>query len=257
MTPGTLAPTRMLDVRIERLPEPVGKARLKITWSRNARWSEWTTLADGCYILRSNLCDVGPATLWKRYIQLSDAEWAFRIDKDELKVRPVEWKIVVAAIPHHDIGFLLGLSRTFHASFDPIVQFLRPISPLAWLPLGLVVFQRSEPAAIFTIALYGAAVLAWTNEWLIAMGGFKRLSNTDAELKRMRIVRDVQGHGYGTALLRELESRAWQAGVRNLSLEAAKRRPLTLEFYRKHGYLESGQGMYGAVETVRFTKTLG
>src|SRR5881296_629114 len=51
------------------------------------------------------------------------------------------------------IGFLLGLSRRFHQSFDPIVQFMRPISPLAWLPLGLVIFQRSEPAAIFTIAL--------------------------------------------------------------------------------------------------------
>jgi nitrate/nitrite transport system permease protein len=51
------------------------------------------------------------------------------------------------------IGFLLGLSRGFYQSFDPIIQFLRPISPLAWLPLGLVVFQKSEPAAIFTIAL--------------------------------------------------------------------------------------------------------
>jgi nitrate/nitrite transport system permease protein len=51
------------------------------------------------------------------------------------------------------LGFLLGLSRAFHESFDPIVQFLRPISPLAWLPLGLVIFQKSEPAAIFTIAL--------------------------------------------------------------------------------------------------------
>ena len=51
------------------------------------------------------------------------------------------------------IGFLLGLSRSFHAAFDPIVQFLRPISPLAWLPLGLVIFQKSEPAAVFTIAL--------------------------------------------------------------------------------------------------------
>jgi nitrate/nitrite transport system permease protein len=51
------------------------------------------------------------------------------------------------------IGFLLGLSRGFHQSFDPIVQFLRPISPLAWLPLGLIIFQKSEPAAIFTIAL--------------------------------------------------------------------------------------------------------
>src|SRR5713101_7116767 len=51
------------------------------------------------------------------------------------------------------IGFLLGLSRGFYRSFDPVIQFLRPISPLAWLPLGLVVFQKSEPAAIFTIAL--------------------------------------------------------------------------------------------------------
>ena len=51
------------------------------------------------------------------------------------------------------IGFLLGLSLSFHQSFDPIIQFLRPISPLAWLPLGLVVFQKSEPAAVFTIAL--------------------------------------------------------------------------------------------------------
>src|SRR2546426_8127508 len=51
------------------------------------------------------------------------------------------------------IGFLLGLSRKFHQSFDPVIQFLRPISPLAWLPLGLIIFQKSEPAAIFTIAL--------------------------------------------------------------------------------------------------------
>jgi nitrate/nitrite transport system permease protein len=51
------------------------------------------------------------------------------------------------------IGFMLGLSRTFHETFDPIIQFLRPISPLAWLPLGLVIFRQSEPAAVFTIAL--------------------------------------------------------------------------------------------------------
>jgi nitrate/nitrite transport system permease protein len=51
------------------------------------------------------------------------------------------------------VGFLLGLSKTFNRMFDPIVQVLRPISPLAWLPLGLVVFQKSEPAALFTIAI--------------------------------------------------------------------------------------------------------
>src|SRR4029077_2568980 len=77
------------EITIERLPEPAGKARLKITWNRNARWSEWTSLADGCYVLRSNLRDVDPATLWKRYIQLTEAEWAFRIAKDELSIRPI------------------------------------------------------------------------------------------------------------------------------------------------------------------------
>ena len=51
------------------------------------------------------------------------------------------------------LGFLLGLSRRFTTSFDPVMQILRPVSPLAWLPLGLVVFQKSEPAALFTIAL--------------------------------------------------------------------------------------------------------
>ncbi len=51
------------------------------------------------------------------------------------------------------LGFLLGLSPKFHKAFDPVIQVLRPISPLAWLPLGLVIFKQSEPAALFTIAL--------------------------------------------------------------------------------------------------------
>ena len=51
------------------------------------------------------------------------------------------------------IGFLLGVSSTLTKMFDPMLQVLRPISPLAWLPLGLVIFQKSEPAALFAIAV--------------------------------------------------------------------------------------------------------
>src|SRR6266487_3804761 len=51
------------------------------------------------------------------------------------------------------LGFMLGLSKAFNRMFDPVIQVLRPISPLAWLPLGLIVFQKSEPAALFTIAV--------------------------------------------------------------------------------------------------------
>lgn len=102
----------------------------------------------------------------------------------------------------------------------------------------------------------GEFLLGFIGERLVAMGGFKWLSDGLAELRRMRIARDLQGKGYGTLLLQELELRALQSGIRTLCLQAARRRPLTLEFYRKHGYKETGQSYYGAVETVRFRKAL-
>ena len=51
------------------------------------------------------------------------------------------------------LGFLLGSSKTLTRMFDPLMQIMRPISPLAWLPLGLILFQKSEPAALFAIAV--------------------------------------------------------------------------------------------------------
>lgn len=51
------------------------------------------------------------------------------------------------------LGFVLGVSPTLTRMFDPLMQILRPISPLAWLPLGLILFQKSEPAALFAIAI--------------------------------------------------------------------------------------------------------
>jgi nitrate/nitrite transport system permease protein len=51
------------------------------------------------------------------------------------------------------LGFLLGVSPVLTRMFDPIIQVLRPISPLAWLPLGLILFQKSELAALFAIAV--------------------------------------------------------------------------------------------------------
>ena len=56
------------------------------------------------------------------------------------------------------IGFFLGLSKTFTKTFDPIIQILRPVSPLAWLPLGLILFMNTGKdagtwGALFTIAV--------------------------------------------------------------------------------------------------------
>jgi transposase len=77
------------DVRIRAVPQPRGRTRLSIAWTRNARWAQWASLSEGCYLLRTNLTGTDPAILWKRYIQLTEAEWAFRITKDEMEIRPV------------------------------------------------------------------------------------------------------------------------------------------------------------------------
>src|SRR5947209_31516 len=57
---------------------------------------------------------------------------------------------LLAGIP---LGFLLGSSPMLTRMFDPIVQIIRPVSPLAWFPLGLILFQAQQPAALFTIAI--------------------------------------------------------------------------------------------------------
>ncbi len=81
--------TRWPGGAITPIQNPVGKKRLSMDWKQNQKWSQWAALSEGCYILRTNLTDTDPAILWKRYIQLTEAEWAFRITKDELSIRPI------------------------------------------------------------------------------------------------------------------------------------------------------------------------
>ncbi|MCH7924007.1 MAG: IS1634 family transposase [Planctomycetes bacterium] len=76
-------------VKIKPISKPKEKKRLSISWTRNTKWSDWTAISEGCYLLRTNLTETDPAKLWKRYIQLTEAEWAFRITKDELEIRPI------------------------------------------------------------------------------------------------------------------------------------------------------------------------
>ncbi len=48
-------------------------------------------------------------------------------------------------------GFLIGRVAFLNAMFSPIISLLRPVSPLAWLPIGLLVFKAANPAAIWVI----------------------------------------------------------------------------------------------------------
>ncbi len=83
-----------------------------------------------------------------------------------LSLKLVAQGYLIALLIGTPLGFCLGLSKTFTKVCDPIIQILRPVSPLAWLPLGMVLFlsakinipgvgiyTASELAALFTIAI--------------------------------------------------------------------------------------------------------
>ncbi|MGC1022603.1 nitrate ABC transporter permease [Pantoea agglomerans] len=57
----------------------------------------------------------------------------------------------LAALVGIPAGFLIGRFSFMAQMFNPVIALLRPVSPLAWLPIGLLLFQRAEPAASWTI----------------------------------------------------------------------------------------------------------
>jgi len=69
--------------------DPQRKGHLKLEWKLRREWSEWACLSEGTYLLRTNLNGREPEDLWKTYIQLTDAEAAFRTIKSELCLRPI------------------------------------------------------------------------------------------------------------------------------------------------------------------------
>ena len=57
----------------------------------------------------------------------------------------------LAAIVGIPFGFMIGRFEFLSNMFNPLISLLRPVSPLAWLPIGLLVFKGANPAAIWTI----------------------------------------------------------------------------------------------------------
>ena len=75
----------LFQVEIE--PDEQGRARLR--WSKRSAWRDWARLSEGCYLLRSNVTDWTGEELWRAYIQLTEAEAAFRLHKSDLVMRPI------------------------------------------------------------------------------------------------------------------------------------------------------------------------
>ncbi|HLO83551.1 MAG TPA: nitrate ABC transporter permease [Nostocaceae cyanobacterium] len=55
---------------------------------------------------------------------------------------------IIVGIP---LGLIISLNSFFRQAFDPIMQMLRPVAPLAWLPLAQAIFLKPNPSAIFVI----------------------------------------------------------------------------------------------------------
>jgi len=71
------------------------------------------------YLLRTNLAATDPAVLWTQYLQLTDAEWAFRIEKDELGIRPIRHQKEERVLAHILICFL------GYALWKAVAQWMR------------------------------------------------------------------------------------------------------------------------------------
>ena len=78
----------LFKIQVDKV-ERDGLVGLKVQWSKNEDWRRWAGLSEGCYLLRTNLTGWAPADLWKTYIQLTEAEAAFRTHKSELSLRPI------------------------------------------------------------------------------------------------------------------------------------------------------------------------
>ena len=81
----------LFEVKIEQKadPERKGKRRLSVLVRRHEERTQWLELADGCYLLRTNLQGRSAAELWRTYIGLTQIEDSFRIAKHDLGLRPI------------------------------------------------------------------------------------------------------------------------------------------------------------------------
>lgn len=112
---------RLFTVRIAEHNDPGHKSgkRLAITIDKNEEYREWTELADGCYLLRTNLRGWKAKDLWKTYIGLTQVEDAFRASKYDLGLRPLFHHTAQRAKAHILVCFLaLVLWRTLQQWMD-------------------------------------------------------------------------------------------------------------------------------------------
>jgi len=93
---------RLFEVKVERRKD--GGALLQ--WKKIEDVRDWATLSAGCYLLRTNVLDWTDEELWKTYMQLTEAEAAFKIHKTDLSIRPIWHQKEERVLAHILVCFL-------------------------------------------------------------------------------------------------------------------------------------------------------
>ncbi len=146
----------------------VGLGLTLLIWQLIAGHTEMRRQADGTTeeVKTGLVKDLpGPYTTWQKTSRYIVEPFAKREELDQGVLRFTWYSLIIVAKGYAialllgtPLGFFLGLSKSFSRMFDPIIQVLRPVSPLAWMPLGVVLFSNAgrsanELAALFTIAV--------------------------------------------------------------------------------------------------------
>ena len=100
----------------------------------------------------------GPGKTWVSAVELFSDPFYQRGPNDQ----GIAWNLIaslvrvgkgfgLALLVGIPLGFLIGRFAPLNAALRPIIGLFKPVAPLAWLPIGLAIFQAAGPAAIFTI----------------------------------------------------------------------------------------------------------
>jgi nitrate/nitrite transport system permease protein len=100
----------------------------------------------------------GPSAIWARLVELLADPFYVRGTNDQGIGVQIAYSLLrvgagfgLAAIVAIPLGFLIGMSPLLNAALNPFIQVLRPVSPLAWMPLALYTIKDSSISSIFVI----------------------------------------------------------------------------------------------------------
>jgi nitrate/nitrite transport system permease protein len=140
LAPGSV---RLREAVLKYLPPLLGVALLVLAWQiLAARNSNFPT----------------PLATWDEAVRLFSDPFYRKSPNDQ----GIGWNVLaslqrvgigfgLAALAGIPLGFIIGRFKFMYGMFGPIISLLKPVSPLAWLPIGLLVFKAANPAAIWSI----------------------------------------------------------------------------------------------------------